>query len=258
MAANRGSFAIGLCCVVSFLFFPHEQGHAEQTGNAAQVEARGLVSAPMRVEIRSRLDAPVSSLPFRSGDRFEAGELLLGFDCSRYAAEEKAARANANAAWIEYKSKKRLLAHGAAGKDEVNLAKARAGQASAEAEAREAINSGCRIEAPFPGRVGEVRIRQYEYPKPGEPLLVIMNDRLLEVELIVPSNWLGWLQVGTPFEFLVEETGRQVRGRIDRLSPEIDPVSQTIRIFGHLDKVDEQLLLPGMSGVARFEDAANG
>lgn len=220
--------------------------------------ARGLLTAPMRVNLQTLLEAPVAELPFRPGEGFEEGSLLVGFDCSRYEAEEMAAKAGANAAWIDYKSKKRLLSHGAIGKDEVSLAGARANQASAEARIREVINADCRILAPFSGRVVALNARPHEHPRHGEPLLTIVDDTILEVELIVPSRWLSWLSPDAPFIFQVEETGTDVAGKITRIAPEIDPVSQTIRVYGALEGLQGRSLLPGMSGTALFDGGESG
>lgn len=230
---------------------------AQETDNDTY-SARGLLTAPMRVELKTLLEAPIDELPYRPGDRFETGALLVGFDCSRYEAEEKAAKAGANAAWIDYQSKKRLLSHGAVGKDEVSLAGARANQASAEARVREVINADCRLEAPFSGRVVTVNARPHEHPARGEPLITIVGDGALEVELIVPSFWLSWLMPGAAFVFQVEETGIGVSGNLTRIAPEIDAVSQTVRVFGEIEAVNGHSLLPGMSGTAIFDGERSG
>ncbi len=249
-------FANALLTILTFVLATPV--HAEQSQIGEALSARGLLSAPMRVELRTLLQAPILELPFSPGDRFERDDLLVSFDCARYDAEEKAAKAAADAAWIEYNSKKRLLRHGAIGKDEVSLAAARASQATAQAQINAVATADCNILAPFSGRVALVNARPFEYPGNSEPLMSIIDESSLEVELIVPSNWLAWLEKGARFSFKVEETGASLAGTVQRLSPEIDPVSQTIRIFGLLQSVAENNLLPGMSGVAIFEGKADG
>ena len=74
-------------------------------------QTRSLVRSAARIEIRADLRAPLAETPFLEGARFNQGDTLIRFDCSRFDAELAAAKAGANAAWIDYKSKKRLLAH---------------------------------------------------------------------------------------------------------------------------------------------------
>ncbi len=215
-------------------------------------EARGLVRSSARIEFRSDLRAPIAELPVREGQSFSKGDLLFAFDCSRYEAELNAARAGAEAARIDYKSKKRLLAHQAIGRDEVNLASAQADKASAEVNVREITNDECRFTAPFDGRVVALHSNVREYPPSDRPMImIILDDNALEIEMVVPSNWLTFLKSGQNLQFKVDETGQMVAAIIDRIGAEVDPVSQTVKVFGKL-KVERTGILAGMSGLVLF------
>ena len=39
-------------------------------------------------------------------------------------------------------------------------------------------------------------MQEFQYATPGQPLLEILDDRSIEVELIAPSRWLAWLNPG--------------------------------------------------------------
>ncbi len=75
----------------------------------------------------------------------------------------------------------------------------------------------------------------------------------LEVEAIVPSKWLSWLKPKQSFQFVIDETGAEVSVRIVRLGAVVDPISQTIKVYGVLDEKNN-LVLPGMSGTATFHN----
>jgi membrane fusion protein (multidrug efflux system) len=78
-------------------------------------------------------------------------------------------------------------------------------------------------------------------------LLDVLDDRNLDVELIVPSRWIGWLKPGYRFQVHIDETEKDYSARISRLGGRVDPVSQSIRVSGEItDPATE--LLAGMSG----------
>ena len=88
-------------------------------------------------------------------------------------------------------------------------------------------------------------------PSAGNPILRIIDDTTLEIDLIVPSDWLSWLDKGARFTFTVDETGKQYEADVIRLNAAVDPVSQTIKIRANF--VGEPAgVLAGMSGFAKF------
>jgi len=85
----------------------------------------------------------------------------------------------------------------------------------------------------------------------GDPLLEILNDKELEVEFMAPSNSLPQLALGRHFKVSLNETNKTYQGEITRLGGKVDPVSQTIKVYGRIiDKETE--LLPGMSGAVEL------
>ncbi|MEE9314058.1 MAG: HlyD family efflux transporter periplasmic adaptor subunit [Rhizobiaceae bacterium] len=222
-----------------------------QTFGQEALDTRGLVRSSARVEVRTDLVAAVAKAPFKDGARFKKGAKLITFDCSRYRAELNSARAGASAAAIELRNKRRLFKNGAAGKSEVQLARAEAARNNAEVKARLSRVSQCVIKAPFAGRVVVLNTRKYEMPNASKPVIIILDDSALELELVVPSNWLVWLEPGREFLFKVDETGKTHPAKIVSIGAEVDPVSQTIKAYGVLLETNGRVLA-GMSGQARF------
>ncbi len=232
---------------------------AAETGNkiADKPEAepdpdvRGVIKPKQESTIASRMTARITSMPFGKGRSFRKGALLAQFDCSAIRAELKAAQAASNAYNVTYQTNVELDQYEAIGKNEVAVAKANLGKANAEANAIKANLSDCAVYAPFSGTVVEEIGHRGEIAASGQPLLKIQSGGDLEVELIVPSNWLTWLRPGADFTFKIDETGADVTGQITRLGASVDPVSKTIRVTGSVDKTDS-LILPGMSGTGIF------
>ncbi len=214
-------------------------------------DVRGVIKPKQESTVASRMTARITSMPFGKGRSFRKGALLAQFDCSAIRAELKAAEAAANAYNVTYKTNVELDQYEAIGKNEVAVAKANLGKANAEASAIKANLSDCAVYAPFSGTVVEEIAGRGEIAASGQPLLTIQSGGDLEVELIVPSNWLTWLRPGADFTFKIDETGADVTGQITRLGASVDPVSKTIRVTGNVDKT-ESLVLPGMSGTGVF------
>ncbi|MCW2242493.1 efflux RND transporter periplasmic adaptor subunit [Azospirillum canadense] len=194
----------------------------------------------------------IADLPLREGERFNAGQRIAGIDCSLHKARLEKARAQAQGARKTHQVHTRLDKLNSISALEVEASAAQLAAAEAEVSMMQTLVDRCSITAPYPGRVVELKVRRDQYVAEGHELMEILDDRDLEVELIVPSRWLSWLKPGTPFSVRIEETGKTVSAKIVRLGARIDPVSQSIKIFGSLIQPTPDLIA-GMSGTAQFE-----
>ena len=121
------------------------------------------------------------------------------------------------------------------------------GKARAEVGANRAVLGKCSVAAPFAGRVAEQKVREQQYVQPGQALLDIIDDSVLELEFLVPSRWLAWLRSGGRFEVHIDETRKSYPARFIRIGARVDPVSQSVKVAAAIDgKFPE--LIAGMSG----------
>lgn len=107
--------------------------------------------------------------------------------------------------------------------------------------------SACRIKAPFAGVVSRRVIEPHEYVQPGQPLVEILSQTTLRGRFLAPSTWLPELSENARLRMKIQETGTTVEGRIIQVSPEIDPVSETVEVFVEIDNPKGKLW-PGMNG----------
>ncbi|MGH8657097.1 MAG: efflux RND transporter periplasmic adaptor subunit [Gammaproteobacteria bacterium] len=212
---------------------------------------RGLVKPKSEARLSSEIPARITALPFKQGQRFREGDVLIRFDCSRYQAELASAKAELNARSKTYQNNMELSRLNAIGKLEVEVSKAEAEKAAAEARGAGVNVSRCVITAPYPGRIVERKVHEHETVAPEQELMTILDDRDLEIEIIVPSTWLTWLKVGTPFTFHLDETDNDYQAKVSELGARVDPVSQTIRVDGVFASAAHDVLA-GMSGTAKF------
>lgn len=201
----------------------------------------------------SETTASVAKLFVKEGSYFKTGEILIELDCRVQKAEFDKAVAQQAATNIALKSAKKLKAYDAISEFELVKAQSEAAMVNADVSKLSAIMEKCLIKAPFNGAVSDLRVHTYESVKPGDPLLKIVNIEHPIVEMQVPSTWLQWLQVGSLFDVHVNEINKTIPAKIIRINPEIEPVSQTVKIVGELSNTTDKLL-PGMSGQANFRD----
>ena len=224
---------------------------SDSLNDMSKESIRGLVKPEKKTVISSEIPAKILKISFKSGESFKKGELLIKFDCSLYHAQLASANAEHEAKQKRYDNNKELLLFEATSNLEVDISEVEMKKARAEVQIASLRVKRCAINAPYDGRVIDVLANEYESVDIETELLSILNDNHLEIELIVPSKWLGWLKAGEAFDFLVDETNQKYPAKISRIGAAVDPVSQTILVVGLFDGQSENIL-SGMSGTAFF------
>ena len=222
-----------------------------QAVRVSKLPIRGVVRPLRQATISTEIVAKVETIGFREGERFTKGQLLIAFDCRRHMAELAAAEAQHQEMKVALETNTFLEKRNAGSRQDLEIAKARAAKTAAEADGLRVRLDQCVIKAPFDGRVAELTINEHEMPVSGKPLIAILADGALEIDLILPSDWLGWLKDRMEFTFVIDETGRAYQGEVARIGAAVDTISQTIKITGRFKNVDATVL-PGMSGAATF------
>ncbi len=197
--------------------------------------------------IAAEIGAKVSGISVPEGGAFRAGQVLVTFDCSLQKAQLDKAQAELEGAEQTLQANLRLEQLNSVGQLELDLAKSGVNKAKAEVGANRAVLAKCQVAAPFAGRLAEQKVREQQYVQPGQPLLDILDDSVLELEFLVPSVWLRWLKVGGTFEVQIDETRKTYPAKFTRMGARVDPVSQSVKVAAAISgKFPE--LMAGMSG----------
>ena len=227
----------------------------------AAVAAEPAASVGVQVVARQDtvLGAPMagrlSAFPLRDGDRFAQGEVVARFVCAQVDALVARAKATLNKKQQQLGIAAKLRQLGTNNVAEYTLAAAEVNEAQADLGIAQASAENCTVTAPFAGRVGNVMTRANEFVALGAPLLELIGDQELELELILPSRWMVWLKPGAAFVVHIQETGQDYPAEIVRLSGKVDSVSQSIKVYGKVTGATTGLL-PGMSGQATLNPPA--
>lgn len=218
--------------------------------SAASLDPREIRAqlAPRRfTTIAAEIGAKVSRLAVGEGGSFQAGQTLVVFDCGLQRAQHEKARASLAGSEKLFAANTRLNELNSIGKVEVELSEAEVGKNRAEVSAMAAVLGKCSIAAPFSGRVAEQKVREQQYAQPGQPLLEIIDDSVLELEFIVPSRWLAWVRPGHEFRVSIDEVGKSFPARVQRIGARVDPVSQSVKLTATIAGRFPELVA-GMSG----------
>ena len=242
MAINLPKFLASLIIASFFLSIPVY---------SQDMESRALVVASQEAVLSSELAARIENIAVKEMQRFKKGDLLIQFDCSLYEAQKDVVSANANGALIKLKSDEQMLQMRSIGKYELELSISEYEKAKSELRIAELNVERCQIKAPFDGAVEEVVVNTFETIQPQVELMKIIQTDILELEMVVSSEWISWLTIGHPIKVYIDEIQKEFNASVSGIGANVDPVSQTIQLKGTITNASPALL-PGMSGRVVF------
>ena len=186
-----------LASLLTILFFLSLPAYSQDK------ESRALVVASQEAILSSELAARIENIAVKEMQRFNKGDLLIQFDCSLYEAQKDVVSANSNSALIKLKSDEQMLQMRSIGKYELELSISEYEKAKSELRIAELNVERCQIKAPFDGAVEEVIVNTYETIQPQVELMKIIQTDILELEMVVSSEWVSWLKIGHPINCLL-------------------------------------------------------
>jgi membrane fusion protein (multidrug efflux system) len=242
----------------------------------AQIVTGPIISGELRAEIeatvRAEIGGPVVEVRAEEGQSVQKGALLGRIEAT---AIEDARRSAASAvtsaenqlavARREAERTEQLVSAGALAARDLDLA--RANVATAEAQladtrarlvaAQEQVADAV-LRAPISGIVANRAVNAGDVVSPGTELFTIIDPRSMRLEASVPSEELKALRVGVPVQFSVRGYEQPFQGRIERISPQADPVTRQVPIFVSIPNVEGRLVA-GLFAEGRVVSAsANG
>ncbi|MFP4313057.1 MAG: efflux RND transporter periplasmic adaptor subunit [Alphaproteobacteria bacterium] len=211
------------------------------------IEVEGVLVPQNATVISSSRDGKIASINFDNGDMFQKGDILIEYECEDIKAELAAAEAEKVLTEKRSMRNEKLLKLDIISDIEHLGFKTEDVKAAAQARIVEQRIEQCYIRAAYDGRVTNKLANEHEYTRTDRVLMEVASLDDLEVEFLLPSRWLRWVNVDAPISVLINETGEIYEAIIKRIYGEIDPVSQSIQMTAKLEPY-ESPLLPGMSG----------
>ncbi len=208
---------------------------------------RGLLVASQEAVLSSELAGRVLEIRHEIRQKFKKGEVLVRFHCPDREARLQKAKAQLGAINKRLSVHRKLVELRSTSLLEVELIEAEQLGAEAEVAIQQAEVGQCTLMAPFSGRIADRLVKPFESVNQGQPLLDIVGETPFEIHVLLPSNLLSGIKVGTPITVDLDETGLSYTAHISNLGGRINPAGQTVRVIAKMERFQEELL-PGMSG----------
>ena len=213
--------------------------------------AVGSLVAIQGIVVTTEVAGNVSAIHFESGHPVEAGTLLLEIDASVEQAELEGVIAERRLAELQFKRRKDLLKSKTISHSDVDEARLRLENATAQLAARQAIIAKKHITAPFSGWLGIRQVDPGEYLQPGTAIVPLEALAPIYVDFALPERHLAQISVGQAVEIEVQAfPGEIFTGQVSALNPGIDPGTRSLRIRATLEN-QQARLRPGMFAAVR-------
>lgn len=235
-----------LTLLAAFLVLPY---------HAFAMSGDETVRIQLKPEQETKINAPMSGLitsfNFKDGEVVEKGQILATFECTKQKAQYAQSQARVKRQESLLLASKKLHNLGSASITDIGVLTAELSEAKAARDLANAQIKDCTIYAPFNGTLSAVHVKNYYSAEIGTPLLELVGNDTLVIEMIVSSKWIPFLTPETEFSIEIDETGKKYDAIISRLGGRVDPVTQSLKAYAAL-KNSHQELRPGMSGRAIF------
>jgi RND family efflux transporter MFP subunit len=216
-----------------------------------------LISGELQAEhsatVRAEVGGTVVDLRIEEGQRVERGSLLGRIDAQALEDSRNLARAVVrsteavvDSARIEVRRYEELVAAGVVARrsldqSRIELANAEAQLANVRAALVTAEDqlSDTMLRAPISGVVSRRNVAAGEVVAVGTELFTVIDPRSMRLDASVSPEHVTQLRVGIPVRFTITGFEKDLQGRLERISPEADPVTRQVTIY---------VMIPNISG----------
>jgi len=250
---SRGGMVIGLG--------PNDVLQVSRTSIESATPINGDLKPIEEIVVRARVEGDLTGVYAREGQRVTRGEVLARFDnttqesdrASAYAERVAANSDVTNAQWT-FDQSQELFKAGAiperdlrAAEQALAAAKARLAATEARLKAASRTDADTRVAAPTTGVVSLRSVEAGEHVARGAPLFTVVRNDILELEAAVPARLSENVTAGQIVRFVA--AGRQLEGRVARVSPTINPANRSVTIY---------IQVPNPSGLLKGNTFATG
>ncbi len=212
---------------------------------SAELEAVGTLRAARGVDLSVEESGEVIDIAVSSGERVEAGQLLLTLNDKVERASRESQLANLELARLVYNREAELLRQNSISQSQYDRSKADLDRAVAQLAETEARLENTRIHAPFSGTVGIVQIKTGDYVEPGDEITTLQDLTSLEVDFTVPARHSPDLRPGLAIEMRVAAFPEKTfAGTLSAIDSRVDAGTRNLLLRAALEAAPG--LLPGM------------
>ncbi len=226
-----------------------------------ELVSNGKLEALKRSSLKFRTGAELAYLPVKNGDWVKKGQLIARLTQFGQKQQLENARLQQQKAEVEMKDFLMMRGYNTENYDEIpdeilNTAKIRSGILDAESKLLTAQYEyeATILNAPFSGKVANVKYKAYEMVSPGEEFCTLINDKSFHVEFSVMETELKEINLGKEIKIIPFSMDEPVRGVITEINPIVEE-NGLVKVKARVHNPDN--LLDGMNVKVLIENAVS-
>ncbi|HIJ78823.1 MAG: efflux RND transporter periplasmic adaptor subunit [Desulfobulbaceae bacterium] len=192
-----------------------------------QIEVLGTVEPVERAVIAAKVTGTIAKMPVVLGSTVKAGQLLVEISANEIAAKLRQAQAQLEQAQRNLDRETRLLAQNASTPETVKSMQEAHRIAQAGHREAQTLVGYTTITAPFAGQITVKPVNVGDLATPGVPLLVLENNRRLQVVTAVPEALVVNIHRGDKLMVRIPAADLVATGTVAEVAPAADPASRT-------------------------------
>jgi membrane fusion protein (multidrug efflux system) len=210
------------------------------------LHAVGSLAAVQGVTVSNQIEGAVAIVSFESGQRVQAGDLLVQQDISADTAQLRGFEAQAELARLTLVRAKELRAKETNSQADLDSAEAQFKAAVAAADNERAIIAKKTIRAPFSGILGIRQVNIGQFLPAGGSIVSLQALDPIYANFSLPQQDLGVLRAGQTVRMTVDAyPGAVFEGKVNALESRVDDASRNILVEATYANADARLV-PGM------------
>jgi len=220
----------------------------ESTTWTPTIEAIGFIEPDQGVTLSTSESGLVSKILFESGQRVEAGDLLMQLDQSVETANLESAKARMEATENSLTRLRNLQKNSLASQENLDQAEADYRVLKSQIDSYQASIERRAIRAPFSGIMGIRQVQLGQFLQSGAEVARLENIDLMRLRFIIGERDFAKVQLGMPVTVSVDAyPERSFNGEISAIEPAIEYNSGVVQLQSSLPNSDG-LLRSGMYG----------
>ncbi len=211
-----------------------------------QLKSVGSLRAERGVDVTSEISGLVRTIHFKSGDKANAGQLLVQLNADSDVAQLHSLEAEADLADTVYERDKKQFAVQAVSQATLDADAADLKSKLAQVAQQAALVAKKSIRAPFAGRLGINSVNPGQYLNPGDKIVTLQSLDSLYLDFYLPQQELSRVSLGQKVIASTDSyPGRTFTGKITAVNPKVDPDTRNFQVEATFSNPRHELL-PGM------------
>ncbi len=197
---------------------------------ATYYSATASLDPNKEADIPARVNGVLKAPLVEEGDRVAEGQILIEIEDAEYRHRVTQAEVELHQQRLNFERSQKMQAQGLVSAEEADAALSKMQAAEATWELASLELSYTKVRSPFTGRVIARVVDEGRTVSNGTVLFTLADLSRLLARVHVPAREFRSIQTDQPVELVVDSTGDRLVGRIQLVSPVVDPKAGTIKV----------------------------